>query len=103
LGCLYHGTAVLLDAAQHLVLDLHEIVRIEESAVAEEGIRNSLRVRMSGALFVQGLPTALALTCTGCHVCLYTYVPFVEKRQGQDMADGCYQHSLLKYSHHLSV
>ena len=61
LGRLHHSTALLLDAAQHLVLDLHQIVRIEERAVAKERIGNSLRMRMAGALCAQGLPTARAL------------------------------------------
>src|SRR5712691_8622711 len=61
LGCLHHRTIFLLDAAQHLVLDLHQIVRIEERALLEERIGNSLRVRMAGALCAQGLPTASAL------------------------------------------
>ena len=59
LGRLHHCTTLLLDAAQHLVLDLHQIVRIEECAVAKERIGHSLGVRVGGALCAQGLPTAL--------------------------------------------
>lgn len=39
---LNHRTFLLLDASQHLVLDLHEIVRIKERAVAKEGIGHRL-------------------------------------------------------------
>ena len=60
LGRLYHRTTFFLDAAQHLVLDLHQIVRIEECAVAKERIAYTLGMRMAGALCAQGLPT----TCT---------------------------------------
>src|SRR5262249_426075 len=38
LGSLHNRTPILLDAAQHLVLDLHQIVRIEERTVAKERI-----------------------------------------------------------------
>lgn len=38
LGSLDNRTPILLDAAQHLVLDLHQIVRIEERTVAKERI-----------------------------------------------------------------
>ena len=62
LGRLHHWTALLLDAAQHLVLDLHQIVRIEECAVAKKRIAHSLGARVGGTLCAQGRPTTLALT-----------------------------------------
>ena len=37
---LHHRTAVLFDAAQHLVLDLDQVVRIEECTLAKERIRH---------------------------------------------------------------
>jgi len=62
LSRLHHGPTLLLDASQHLVLDLHQIVRIEERAVPKEWIGHGLGARVSGALCAQGLPAARALT-----------------------------------------
>src|SRR5215469_1292168 len=61
LGSLHNRTTFLLDAAQHLVFDLNQIVRIEECTVAKESIGYSLGMRMAGTLCAQGLPTACML------------------------------------------
>ena len=77
----HHRTTFFLDASQHLVLDLDQIVWIEERAVEKEGIDDSLRMGMVGALSGQGLLTACTLIRTLCHLCLYNYVPMHQRRQ----------------------
>ena len=47
------GRAIDLDAAQHLVLDLHGIPSVEEGLLIEEGIPHGVRVRMQRALGAQ--------------------------------------------------
>ena len=63
-----------LDAAQHLVLDLDHIVRVEEGAVVKKSVGHVARARMGGAVVAESFLTAGALTRICGHVCLYYYV-----------------------------
>jgi hypothetical protein len=50
-----------LDASQHLVLDLHQIVRIEKRAVPKKGIGHGFGMWVGRAFCAQGLPTTHTL------------------------------------------
>jgi hypothetical protein len=47
------GGPLHANAAEHLVLDLHQVARIEELAVLEHGVDHPLRLRVQGALLTQ--------------------------------------------------
>jgi hypothetical protein len=44
-----------LDPAQHLVLDLHQIARIEEGVLMKESVANILRARVGRPLLLEYL------------------------------------------------
>lgn len=67
--------AFFLDAAQHLVLDLDHIVRIEERTVVKERFGHVAGARMGGAVVAESFLTAGALARICGHVCLHNYVP----------------------------
>src|ERR1035441_8242514 len=48
-GSLGDRLPVFLDAAQHLVFDLHQVARVEELAFGKQVVGHGLRVRVEGA------------------------------------------------------
>lgn len=62
------------DAAQHLVLDLNHVVRVEERTVVKKRVGHVARARMGGAVVAESFLTAGALARICGHVCLSYYV-----------------------------
>ena len=68
--------AFFLDAAQHLVLDLDHVVRVEERTVLKKRIGHVAGARMGGAVVAESFLTAGALARICSHVCLCNYVTY---------------------------
>jgi hypothetical protein len=47
------GSPFHANAAEHLILDLHQVARVEEVAAQEHGVDHPLRVGVQGALLTQ--------------------------------------------------
>jgi hypothetical protein len=54
-GGLTHGSPFDLDPAEHLVLDLGQIARVEELVAGEQGIGNRIGMGMQRTLRAQGV------------------------------------------------
>src|SRR5262249_60160210 len=65
LGGACHPRAVDPDTAEHLVLDLHEIARIEEVAPAKGLVGDARRSRVERATPAEGLQLGIGLRAAG--------------------------------------
>jgi len=75
-----------LYAAQHLVLDLDHVVRIEERTVVKERVGHVARAGMGGAVVAESFLTAGALARICGHICLSNNVPCDQWMQAENRA-----------------
>ena len=77
LGHLGYGSTLQAVAAQHLVLDLHSIARIQELLALKDFVSDSFRVRMQSSVSAQGFDLDLIERCCPFHsvniIMCYTY------------------------------